>query len=282
MKITIKGIVLLFVAIGINGQLNAQGVKLPQASSGQTIIQDFGLGKITLTYSRPNMKGRKIFGALEPYDKVWRTGANSATTIKFTDPVKIEGTDIPAGEYGLFTIPNKKEWTIILNKTSKQWGAYTYKESDDVLRIKVKPMKMKEKMETFTMQFANVLPTSGQLHIMWENTAVVVNITTSIDEKVMAGIAEAMKGEKKPYFQAAQYYFENGKDLNKALEWMNIADENNTTQPWVKLWKARVQLKMGDKVAAGKTAQEGLKIATETKNQEYIRLNTALIAEAKK
>ncbi len=270
------------IALGLQTNLKAQGIKLPAASSGQTIIQDFALGKITLTYSRPNVKGRKIFGALEPYDKVWRTGANSATIIKFTDAVQIEGKDVAAGEYGLFTIPNKNEWTVILSKTSKQWGAYTYNEADDILRIKVKPMKMKAKVETFTMQFANVFPTTAQLHMMWENTAIAVNITTSIDEKVMASIEEAMKGEKKPYFAAAQYYFENGKDLATALNWMTEAEKASPKAPHIKLWKGRVQLKMGDKAGAQTTAQAGIAVATEAKNEEYIRLNTQLLAEAKK
>lgn len=282
MKFTIKTVLMLIIALGLQTNLNAQGVKLPAASSGQTIIQDFALGKITLTYSRPNVKGRKIFGALEPYDKVWRTGANSATVIKFTDDVQIEGKNVAAGEYGLFTIPNKSEWTVILSKTAKQWGAYTYSEADDILRIKVKPMKMKTKVETFTMQFANVFPTTAQLHIMWENTAIAVNITTSIDEKVMASIAEAMKGEKKPYFAAAQYYFENGKDLATALNWMNEAEKASPKAPHVKLWKGRIQLKMGDKAGAQTTAQAGVAVATEAKNEEYIRLNTQLLAEAKK
>ena len=282
MKTTFKTLLVVALAVSLNTDLQAQGLQMPQASSSQTIIQNFGLGKITVNYSRPNTKGRKIFGGLELYGTVWRTGANSATLISFTEPVKIGGTEVPAGEYGLFTIPGEKEWTVILNKGAKQWGAYEYKEADDVLRLKVKPVTLKEKVETFSIQFADVYPTKAKLQLKWENTEIDVDLSTEVDAKVMAGIEEAMKGEKKPYFQAAQYYFENGKDLNKALQWMNIADENNKTQPWVKLWKARVQLKMGDKVAAGKTAQEGLKIATETKNQEYIRLNTALIAEAKK
>jgi hypothetical protein len=282
MKTIMKSVVLLFVVLGLQTESYAQGIKMPQASSGQTIVQDFGLGKITLTYSRPSMKGRKIFGALEPYDKVWRTGANSATVIKFSDDVAIEGKNIPAGEYGLFTIPNKTEWTVILSKTSKTWGAYTYNEADDFARFKVKPMTMKESMETFTIQFANVKPTTAQLQIMWENTAIAVNLSTSIDEKVMASIDAAMKGEKKPYFQAAQYYFENGKDLKTALSWMNEAEKADPKAPWVKLWKGRVQLKMGDKVGAQATAQSGIAIATEIKNDEYIRLNTQLLAEAKK
>jgi hypothetical protein len=131
----------------------AQGFKMPQASSAQTLTQEFGLGKITLNYSRPNTKGRKIFGGLEPYGQVWRTGANSATVITFTDDVTIEGNKVPAGEYALFSIPGASEWTIILNKAAKQWGAYEYKQADDVLRFKVKAGKTAEPVETFTMQF---------------------------------------------------------------------------------------------------------------------------------
>lgn len=282
MKTTFKTLAVLALAVSLNTDLQAQGLQMPQASSGQTISQNFGLGKITLSYSRPNTKGRKIFGGMEPYGTVWRTGANSATLISFTEPVKFGGTEVPAGEYGLFTIPGQDEWTVILNKGAKQWGAYEYKAADDVLRIKVKPVTLQEKVETLSIQFVEVYPTKAKLQLKWENTEINVDLATEVDARVMAGIEEAMKGEKKPYFQAAQYYFENGKDLNKALEWMNAADENNTAQPWIKLWKARLQLKMGDKKAAGKTAQEGLKIATEIKNAEYIRLTTALIAEAKK
>ncbi len=282
MKSILKTLPLIALVVTLQSELKAQGLKMPAASSTQTISQNFGLGKISVTYSRPNVKGRKIFGGLEPYGTVWRTGANSATVISLTEAVKIEGQDLAAGEYGLFTIPGQNEWTVIISKGAQQWGAYTYKESDDVLRFKVKPVKTSSKVETFTIQFADVFPTAAKLQLMWENTALNISLATEVDSKVMAGIEEAMKGEKKPYFQAAQYYFENGKDLNKALEWMNAADANNTNQPWVKLWKGRLQLKMGDKKGAAQTAEEGLKIATEIKNPEYIRLNTALIAEAKK
>lgn len=282
MKTTLKTLLILALAVSINSELQAQGLNMPQASTSQTVTQNFGLGKIMLNYSRPNVKGRQVFGALAPYGEVWRTGANSATLISFSEAVKVEGQNLPAGEYGLFTIPGKSEWTIIFNKGSKQWGSYTYKESDDVLRVKIKPTALKEKVETFTIQFANVYPTSAQMQLMWDKVGININLGTDVDAKVMASIDQAMQGEKKPYFQAAQYYFENGKDLNKAMEWMNKADEGNTTAPWVKLWKGRVQLKMGDKKGAAETAEQGLKIAKEINNVEYIRLNTALIAEAKK
>jgi len=282
MKKSLKMMMLLVTAASFSTQIQAQGLVMPQASTTQVLTQNFGLGKITLNYSRPNVKARKIFGALVPFGEVWRTGANSATLISFTEDVKIEEQTLPAGEYGLFTIPEKGEWTVIFNKGSKQWGSYTYSQADDVLRVKIKPAKLKEKAETFSILFTDVYPTSAKIKLAWDNTGVTINLATEVDSKVMAGIDEAMKGDKKPYFQAAQYYFENGKDLNKALEWMNKADEGNTKAPWVKLWKGRVQLKAGDKAGAAKTAEEGLKIATEIKNPEYIRLNTALLAEAKK
>lgn len=282
MKSSIKLVLVLFVLVVLGENLKAQGLKMPQPSTAQTITQDFGLGKITVIYSRPNAKGRKIFGALEPYDKVWRTGANSATVIKFTDAVKIEGKDLAAGEYALFTIPGKTEWTIIFNKGVKEWGAYTYSEANDVLRVKVKPITLKEKIETFTINFAHVYDTAAQMQLSWENTLVNVNLSTSVDERVMASIEEAMKGEKKPYFQSAIYYYSNGKDLKTALTWLNEAEKEMTDAPWVKLWKGRVQLKMGDKAGAAKSAKEGIDIATKVKNDEYIRLNTQLLEETKK
>lgn len=279
---SIKLILVLFVLVTLGENLQAQGLKMPQPSTSQTVSQAFGLGKIDLTYSRPSTKGRKIFGALEPFDKVWRTGANSATVIKFSESIKIEGKDLPAGEYALFTIPGKTEWTIIFNKGTKEWGAYTYSEANDVLRVKVKPITLKDKVETFTIQFANISDTNADLQLSWENTLVNVKLTTSVDERVMASIAEAMKGDKKPYFQSAIYYYSNGKDLNTALTWINEAEKQMTDAPWVKLWKAKIQLKLGDKAGAAKTAQEGVEIATKIKNEEYIRLNTQLIEATKK
>ena len=170
----------------------------PRPSSSQTITQGFGLGTITINYSRPNTKGRKIFGYVEPHDKVWRTGANSATVITFSDDVMLEGNKVPAGEYGLFSIPGVDQWTIILSKKPKQWGAYTYNQADDYLRFSVKPVKLSQPVETFTLQFENMYPTSGELHLLWENTALAIHLSCDIDSKVMARIDSAMKTDKKP------------------------------------------------------------------------------------
>lgn len=255
----------------------------PQPSSTQTIVQDLGLGKIALVYSRPNVKGRKIFGGMEPYNVVWRTGANSATTIKFSDDVTIEGHKVPAGTYGLFSVPGLTEWTIILNKQPNQWGAYTYKESDDFVRFKVKTVKMLNLVETMTLQFENVMPTSADLHMMWEHSSFTIHMSTDVDSRVMAKIDSAMNTANKPYYAALIYYYNNNKDSKKALEWATELEKNPKMSIYVsKLWKARLQLRLGDKAGAIATAEAGAKAAADDKTPEYVRLNNEVIAQAKK
>jgi hypothetical protein len=255
----------------------------PQPSSSQVITQGLGLGKITLTYSRPNTKGRKIFGGMEPYSVVWRTGANSATVIKFSDDVIIDGKKVPAGEYGLFSIPGMEEWTIILNKTSKQCGAYSYKETDDFLRFKVKTDKLKDLTETLTLDFVNVTPTTADLQMKWEHSGFAFHIVTDVDTKVMANIDSAMKTDKKPYFESVIYYYNNNKDMDKALAWATELEKNPKMSAYVsKLWKARVLLRKGDKAGAIAAATAGAKAAADDKTEEYVRLNNEVIIMAKK
>lgn len=274
-------IIPLAAAILMLGDAYAQ-LRMPQASSAQTVTQNFGLGTVTVTYSRPNVKGRNVFPDLAPYGDVWRTGANAATVIVFSDDVTLEGKPVAAGEYGLFTIPGKDSWTIILNKGVKQWGAYEYKPAEDVLRFQVKPQKTNGKTETFTIGFNDVFPSTATLTLTWDKTLVPIKMTTDVDSKVMANIEAAMKTDKKPYFQAAQYYFENGKDLNKALEWVNAAEAADQKAPWIKYWKARMQLKSGDKAAAASTARAGVEAAKAMNNKEYIRLNNSILEQATK
>jgi hypothetical protein len=260
---------------------NAQAPRIPEASPTQTIIQDFGLGKVTITYSRPSVKGRVIFGGINPYGQVWRTGANAATTLTFSENAIVEGHSVPAGTYSLFTIPEKNEWTVILNKTAKQWGAYSYKEADDLLRFKVKPIYLAEKRESFTIQFANVTTSSADLHLVWDHTEIAVHLKTDDDALITANIDELMKGNRKPYyFNAIQYYYENNKDMNKALGWALEAEKTDPKGPWYRLWEARIRLKMGDKTAAIKAAQKGVDLAKASNDEEYVRLNQAVLDQA--
>ncbi|WP_205510759.1 DUF2911 domain-containing protein [Longitalea arenae] len=259
-------------------------LKTPAPSSTQTIKQDFGLGSIELAYSRPNIKGRKVFGDLVPFGKVWRTGANQATTLTFADEVTIGGKKIPAGKYGLLTIPDKGSWTIIITKQLDVTSPAAYKQENDVVRIQAKPESIKNKVETFTMQFANVKPTSIELHMMWDQTNVVLPITTEIDAKVMAQIDELMKKEdpkNHPYFGAAMYYMETGKDLNKALDWFNKAAEANPKAFWVMHQKANCLAKLGKKQEAIESANKSMELAKEAKNDDYVALNQKLLATLK-
>ena len=271
------------IALTVFTAVNTYAQLTPQPSSTQSITQDFGLGKINLVYSRPGVKGRKIFGGMEPYGTVWRTGANSATVIKFTDTVTMEGNKIPAGEYGLFSIPGEKEWTIIISKQPNQWGAYSYKQADDFLRFTVKTEHLPALAETMTLAFTDVSTTTCNLQMMWEHSGFTIHMTTDIDAKVMARIDSAMNTAQKPYYAAVIYYYNNNKDMNKALAWANELEKDKNFPPFVpKLWKARVLLKKGDKAAAIATAQEGAKLAADAKTDEYVRLNNEVVEQAKK
>jgi hypothetical protein len=254
---------------------------MPQASSSQTLVQDFGLGKVTLTYGRPNMNNRKIFGGLEPYGAVWRTGANEAPKLTFTDEVSILGNKIPAGSYSLFTVPNKNMWTVILNKTADQWGDYDYKMEDDILRIEIKPSIINPSVETFSMLFSEVKLGKMNLDLMWENTLISIPMEVDFDAKVIANIQKAMASDKKPYFAAAQYYYNNNKDIKQALLWINEAEKTDQKAPWYKYWKAKILLKSGDKVGAIATAKTGAALAKAINNQEYVNLNESVIEMAK-
>lgn len=289
LKLIMKKIIWGFIALmafglAFDAQAQMSFPRIPEASSTQTIIQNLGLGKVTITYSRPNVKGRKVFGWLQPYGQVWRTGANTATVINFSENMMIEGKPVPAGDYGLFSIPGKDEWTIILSKNTKQWGAYTYKESEDLLRVTVKPLSASYKTETFAIQFINVTTKSAELCLYWDDVKVPVKISVDDDAKITANIDEMMSGTKKPYFDALQYYFDNKtnpKDLDKALAWADEAQKTDPKGPYYILWKARILLKLGRKTEALAAAEEGVRLAAAQKDDEYVRLNQAVADKAK-
>lgn len=261
---------------------DAQQLNTPQPSPTQTIKQNFGLSSIELSYSRPGMKGRKIFGDLVPFGNVWRTGANQATTLTFGDDVIIGGTNIKAGKYGLLTIPNKDSWTVIISKQTDVTSPAAYKQDQDVVRVEAKPMKMDMSMETFTMQFGNVKPGSCELHMMWENTAVALPISTEIAKKVEAQIDQLMNKDNRPYFSAAMYYMDNGKDMNQALAWLDKAIEQTPSAFWIHHQRANALAKLGKKEEAKKAAEKSKELAMAAKNDDYVALNDKLLAELKK
>jgi hypothetical protein len=277
-----KIIILCIGLISMASIATSQTLRLPAASTTQSVQQDFGLSSIKLTYSRPNVKGRKIFGALIPFGQVWRTGANAPSKLTFADDVMLEGKLVPAGEYALYSIPGKDIWTIILSKNTKLWGAMGYQETDDLVRVNVKPLALNTPVESFNIGFERVMANSCELQLIWDKTLVPVKITTDIDTKIMAGIDAAMQGVSKPFYQAANYYFDTNKDLNKAYEWIQEATSANPKAYWMEHLKAKIELKMGLKAEAIASAKRSSTLAEAEKNQDYVVLNQQLITEAQK
>lgn len=256
-------------------------VKMPAPSPTQTIKQDFGLGSIEVIYSRPSAKGRRVFGDLVPNGKIWRTGANEATKIKFSDAIEIGGKKIDSGTYVLYAVPNEESWEVILNKGLTNWGVDGYNENKDVTRFKIVPEKTKTNVETFTMQFEDIKPESCKLQIAWGNKVISIPIVTDIKNKIKAQIEAAMQTDKKPFWQAAQYYYEYEKNLPKALDNAGKAATENPKAYWILLYKARIQKDLGDIKGALAASASSLDLAKEAGNDDYVKMNEKLQKELK-
>ena len=232
----IKKIKTLAGAIAIvaitSSSVNAQQLKVPAPSPLQTVKQAFALSDITLEYSRPSAKGRVIYGDVVPFGKVWRTGANGATKITFGEDVKVEGTDVKAGTYAIYSIPNKDSWEIMLYKDLTLGGNVAeYKKENELARFVVKSTSFEGKVETFTINVADVTSNSANIELVWEKTRVAFKVTADIDSKIMKSIESTVVKDSRPYFQAASYYYENDKDLKLAGEWVDKAIASNPKPP---------------------------------------------------
>ncbi|RNI29424.1 DUF2911 domain-containing protein [Rufibacter immobilis] len=277
--------VLAFALFLMAGNAAAQ-IKMPAASPAATVKQSIGLGDVTVEYSRPSTKGRKIFGDLAPYGKVWRTGANASTKLTFSEEVMLEGNKVPAGQYALYTIPGEKDWTVIIHKNTKHWGdgGKDYKPEEDLVRFKVSPKKTADKVETFTIGFSDLTSNGAVMQIMWENTLVPVKITSDVDSKVMSQIQEKVVNGNNVtpalYAAAASYYADNNKDLKQALTWMKQANEKDP-KFWTLHQQAKIQAKLKDYKGATATAQKSIELAKRESNADYVALNEKLLAEIK-
>lgn len=267
---------------GLLWLMNVQAqLKTPAPSPAQTLKQDFGLGNLEISYSRPAVKGRKIFGDLVPYGSVWRTGANSATTVQFSDEVTIGGVLLAPGKYGLLSIPEKDNWTLIISKQTDVTSPSAYKQEMDLVRVTASVEKLKKSVESFTISVEDIKPTSCQLTLQWNKTKVSLPITTDIDSKIMSSIEKAMQGEKPPYYPAATYYLENGKDLTQALAWFDKAVEASPTAYWVQHQRANCLAKLGRTAEAKVAAEKSKELALAAKNMDYVKLNEKLLADLK-
>lgn len=278
-----KYLMIFVLALFMVPQLMNAQVSTPRPSPLGKVTQDVGFAELTFEYSRPGVKGRKIFGDLVPYGSLWRTGANAATKFSTDETITINGKELKAGVYSVFTIPNQDKWTLIFNKDTKA-STGSYSKENDALAIQVTPKSLPNLVETFTINFTEVTMNSTVVELAWENTAVHFTIETNVDEQVERQIKQFIYGEDaSSYYTAAVYYLENDKDIKKAQEWMNKAASMTEDDPKFWMWyrKALVEEKAGDTKAALESAEKSLKLAKEANNNDYVALNNKLIERLK-
>lgn len=272
MKRIFTGVVAMMLAAVLN-QAVAQ-INTPAASPFSKVVQEVGLTRITLEYSRPSARGRAIFGDLLPYGVQWRTGANQPTTISFDKAVTVAGKELAAGSYVITSVPGKDEWSVSFSQNDKE-----------VASTKVKPVAYPVHVETLSLQFGNLTDNSAEFQILWEKTLVPVTIQVNTDQQVMAQIERFASNPEASlagnYYQAASYYLSTNRDLNKALEWVDKAIAANPDFFWQHRTKAQILAGLGkykEAIAAAEISTEKAKAAN---NADYPRMNEKSIAEWK-
>ena len=276
-RIIIVIAIALVYSVSVRAQLN-----LPPASTDAAFKQQIGFGEVEVKYSRPSARGRVIFGGIVPFGEMWRTGAHDATTIRFSEAVKLNGNDIPGGTYSFFTIPNQNEWTIVINKATEMHGTSDYTQEQDLVRFTVKPEKSSRYYETFTIEVNDFTKEEAGLFLLWENTQVKLTIKMNVDEKVMAEINDRINVKKEDraslFYQSSSYYFNNNKDLKQAYAWVQIANSKAQDAAYLQL-QAKIEAAMNDYAAAIKTLKASTELATTKKLDQVIAANEKLRIE---
>jgi hypothetical protein len=232
MKTTmLKPLVLCLAIAGLGQIASAQSdLKLPDVSQAAEAKQRIALTDITVSYHRPLVNGRKIWGGLVPYGKVWRAGANENTTIEFSDPVSVEGKPLDKGTYGLHMIPTPDSCTVIFSKTNTGWGSYSYNQNDDALRVNVKPRPLAEQKEALEYEFEDLKPTSTAVTLKWEKLGIPFTVSVNDADQTLQNIRAQMKGAGQFAWQApdqaAQFCLTRKVNLDEALRWANLSIQN--------------------------------------------------------
>jgi len=258
-------------------------ITTPAPSPLCKIEQKVGLSTVSIEYSRPSVRNRKIFGDLVPYGKVWRTGANMATKFTISDDITVEGKKLPKGSYSLYTVPGEEEWDIIFyNEVNISGVPKVMDQAKETARIKVKAELLTYTTETFLIDINSVNQDNASMNIMWENTIVPIHLQFDVDSRVMKNIDKVLAGPSSDdYYQAARYYFDSGKDLTQAVGWIQKANQMDA-----KFWKLRVEsmilAKLGRKSEAIEAAMKSKTMAAAEGNEEYVRMNEEAIKELSK
>jgi hypothetical protein len=265
----------------LSGTVQAQEKKIefPAASQHAVVKQRVGLTDVEVDYSRPNKNDREIFGGLVPYGKLWRTGANAPTKIKFSNTVTLGGKEIPAGEYALFTIPTANEWTIILSKDAKLQSWTDYRQENDAARFTAKPEPIPVTVETFTIALTDVKGASATLNFIWDTTRVPVKLTTNDVEQVSKQLDAVVRAgtplDPRIAYQAAAFYYDNNKDMNQAAKWIDQALAKNPDAYFMYYKKAQIQARLGNKKEAIISAQKAIDILKKSKAPDESAIRNA-------
>jgi len=276
-----KKILLLVCVALVSFTMEAQ-IETPAPSPFSKLEQTVGLTDVTIEYSRPSMRGRTIFGGLEAYDELWRTGANKNTTITFSTDATIDGQELKAGSYAIFTIPGKSTWEVIFYSDTNNWGTpRKWDDSKVAAKTTVEVFSIPIDIETFTITIDDLSNDSATLGMMWEKSYVGVKFEVPTDVAVNKNIERVLNGPGAgDYYAAAVYYSSTGKDINKAKEWMDKAMSMNEKPAF---WQLRqyslIQAKAGDKKAAIATAKKSLAAAEEAGNADYVKMNKDSLKE---
>ncbi len=265
-------ILLLFIPLLATGQID-----IPPLSARCIIHQKVGFTDVVIEYSRPSMRQRVIFGELVPYNRVWRTGANEATTISFSEDVRLNGEFVPSGKYTLLTIPREDRWIIILNTDTSLVGTRGYDSDRDIIRFDVQAEKIHDHFETFTIDLGELTQSTANIRLMWENTLVKFLIGTKADQQVMKQIEANLKNPmvkvSQMYFAAADYYFNTHRDMHQALEWANECINIAGEQYWVLRLKSQILAELEDWNGAIRVARRSMDLAIEAGAEEFAEMN---------
>ncbi|RAJ17086.1 DUF2911 domain-containing protein [Olleya aquimaris] len=277
-----KKLMTLIMVLAVTFAVNAQ-VEAPAPSPFQKMEQKVGLTDMTVEYSRPSMKGRKIFGDLVPFGKLWRTGANKNTIITFSDDVMIGGKEVKAGSYAVFTTPNETSWDVVFYSDTENWGTpQNWDDSKVAAKVTAEVYPLPMDIETFTISFDDMTNDSAMLGLMWEKAYVGVKIEVPTDKKVSASIDKVMAGPgAADYYSAAVYYLTAGKDINQAVKWIDMAVEMTKDSPrfWYLRQQSLIHAKAGDKKGAIKAAKASLAGAEKAGNADYVKMNKESLKE---
>ena len=256
-------------------------ITLPDLSPRCTYTQKVGFGEVTVDYSRPSMRGRVIFGDLVPYNELWRLGANEATAITFSEDVYIQEKKVDKGMYLMFAIPRKDQWTIIINKAYRLWGKYGYDENKDVMRFDIKPIKLPMHVETFTIEIGDISTNAANVMMSWENTMIKFKVGTDADARIVEEIDKRLKNPQltlaNTYYSAANYYLITHKDIEQAMDWIDMAIATKGERPGYLNLKAKIYAEMGDYDKAIQYARKSMAMAKQDDMMMLAEMNEILI-----